>query len=446
MIAKEAETSVLSQMLARPTVIAEVAGTMLVGEHFEDPAMRVLYETVVEQFYADEGTDALTVAALLSPRLTRLWHVSEDEVVDRVRKLAQALPDGRAADHATIVQRGAKLRRLATLAAGIDRGVKEGKDPEEIAGLISLEALAIVSDGSERGREIVTFDQAGENFLAYAKAAMAANQAGRSLGVKTGIRAIDAMTEGILPTELLIGAGEPGVGKSILWWIAARNFAMEQAKMEPHRRVGTLVASLEMGEVPSNTRLAQMISGVPTAKLRSGGMTGRELEQVMQAWQNRTGLPLYFNHAGRPKASQLRAIVSESIRKHNVGFVVIDHFRLFDMDKKPRHEIEHDEERALFLKEQIAKDLNVAVVCLAHTRKLEAGVKPTMADLRGSGQISAYSDFVTFLHRDALHATEQQIDRGQVDLTAAEVIWGKNRHNASGISALYFDPSHMHVH
>lgn len=444
-IAREAEASVLAQMLTRPLVIAEVTGAMLGGEHFEDPGHRVLYETLVEQFYADEGTDALTIAALASSRLRSLWHVDEGEVVDRVQALSRTLPDGRAVDHAVIVQRGAKLRRLSGLAAAIDRGVKDGRDPEEIVGIISTEALAIVSDGSQHGREIVSFDQAGQEFLEYAEQAIAANKAGRSLGMRTGIGAIDGMTQGLLPTELMMGAGESGVGKSILWWIAARNFAMEQLKVPPERRIGTLVCNFEMGKVPSNTRVAQMISGVPTSKLRSGGLTGVELERVMSAWQARSGMPLYFNHAGRPKASQLRAIVSEAIRKFNTGFVVIDHFRLFDMDKRPRDPLEHDEERALFLKEQIAKDLNVVVVCLAHTRKLIAGEKPTMADLRGSGQIAAYSDFVTFLHREALHATEEQIQRGVVNPTRAEIIWGKNRHNPTGISELYFDPSNMGV-
>lgn len=446
MIATEAESSVISQMLSRPMVIPEVVGTMLTGEHFEDPGCRVVFDTLVEQFFADDGTDPLTVAALAQARLTRLWSATEAEVVDRLRKLAAALPDGDAASHAEIVKRWSKLRRLGALSTAIDRSVKEGKDPDEIAGLIGSESLAIVSDGGDDDRQIVSFDEAGDEFVAYARQAIAAQRAGRSMGVRTGIRAIDGMTEGILPTELMMGAGESGVGKSILWWVAARNFAMEQSKMAVDRRIGTLVCNFEMGRVPSNARLAQMVSGVATSKLRGGGMTGDELQRVMQSFAARSGLPLWFNHAARPKASQVRALVTEAIRRHNVGFVVIDHFRLFDMDKRPRTEIEHDEERALFLKEQIAKDLNVALVCLAHTRKITAGEKPTMSDLRGSGQIAAYSDFVTFLHRDALHATEEQIERGLVNPTAAEIIWGKNRHNPTGNSALHFDPALMHVH
>jgi replicative DNA helicase len=169
---------------------------------------------------------------------------------------------------------------------------------------------------------------------------------------------------------------------------------------------------------------------------------------VAAEWRKRKGLPLYFSFASNLRASQLRAVVADAIRRHNVGLVIIDHFRYVTMDGRWRSQIEEDGAKALFLKQDIAKQLNVACICLAHTTKAMESKdrRPRLEHLRGSQEISAHADFVSFIYRPYNHATEADIDAGKVLRTDAEMIFAKNRHALEGSARFFFDPSRMEIH
>jgi replicative DNA helicase len=118
---------------------------------------------------------------------------------------------------------------------------------------------------------------------------------------------------------------------------------------------------------------------------------------------------------------------------------------MFDLDQRLDNKLDEDEEKVRFLKEQIAATLNVAVICLAHTRKPDpaSNGRPKMSDLRGSYQVAAHSDFVSFIYRPRMYATQAQIDALKVKDTDAEMIWAKNRHSDPGSAEFYFDARSM---
>lgn len=437
-----AEQSVVGQMLANPACIGEVTSTLLDGNHFYLGANRVLYEAIVENFYADDPTDPLTIAETCGPRLARLWSLDERRAVEKVRSYAN-LGNGLAADpvdHARLVKRHADLRGLLELAATIEREVAaEQHPPDQIAGLISSEAMKIATN-SLMAHEIVTFGDAGRHFIQAMRERVALKQAGVEPGVKFKINAIDGFTKGLLPTELLIAGGEAGVGKSGLWWIAAMKYAEGQAQRPAHERIGTLILSLEMGELPSSTRFAQSMTHIESSHMREGTLTTDELRKIVSEWKKRKDWPLWLNYASGLRLAQLRALVAEAIRKHGVGLVVLDHFLLLETDRRMEPN-EADDERVRFLKNQIAKDLNVAVVCLAHTRKgIERSDKrPRLSDLRGSGMISAFADYVMLMFRPWLYASEKDRTELRVHSTDAEMWHAKNRHGTDGMGEFYFD-------
>jgi replicative DNA helicase len=237
------------------------------------------------------------------------------------------------------------------------------------------------------------------------------------------------------------------VGKSAVWWRGALSFAERQAKRPVDKQVGTLILSLEMSATPSATRFASMLAGLNGAELRQGRISQGELATVVREWRERVQVPLWLNYAPTLKASQMRAVISEAIRRHNVGLVVIDHFRMWDLDERLPNKNDEDEEKVRFLKEQLASSLNVAVVCLAHTRKPDQGSngRPKMSDLRGSYQVAAHSDFVSFVFRPWMYASQGQIDAGEVRDTDAEMIWAKNRHGNPADLPFYFDPRKMFI-
>jgi replicative DNA helicase len=293
--------------------------------------------------------------------------------------------------------------------------------------------------------ELVSFADAGRAFVSAMRYAMTARAQGVELGAYFGLKAVDNFTKGMKPGELLMAGGEPGVGKSAVWWKAALTFARRQAKRPENMRLGTMIISLEMSPEPSNARFASMLSGVDGDRLREATLNNAELERIIARWREDKGVPLWMNYAPTLRASQLRALVSEGIRRHNVGVVVLDHFRMFDLDQRLDNKLDEDEEKVRFLKEQIAATLNVAVICLAHTRKPDptSNGRPKMSDLRGSYQVAAHADFVSFIYRPKMYATKQEIDAGKFSDTDAEMIWAKNRHSGPGTADFYFDARSM---
>jgi replicative DNA helicase len=372
----EVEGALIGRLLREPGLTGGVVGTLLESRHFYTAAHQLLYAQIVERFFADEAVEPGVIAELNAKTLSKLWLVPEREAIERVLALPSKIQLGTSPLQAAgLVKRDADYRDLLVLADQIVESVAlEEHTPEEIAGITGQTALQIAT-AQALTQDIVSFADAGRAFVREARQDMAARKAGIELGAYFGLNAIDNFTLGLRPGELLIGGGEPGVGKSAVWWRAALAFAERQQARPEGQRVGAMVISLEMGPSPSNARFASMLSGVRGATLREGAITTDQLDRVIKEWRERVETPLWLNYAPTLRASQLRALISEAIRRHNVGLVVIDHFRMFDLDKRLPNKIDEDEEKVRFLKEQLARTLNVAVICLAHTRKPETGLE-----------------------------------------------------------------------
>jgi replicative DNA helicase len=444
----EVETALVARLMGTPGEIAEVvSATLISGRDFYDAACRALFDAVTDAYYGDDAVDALTIGAKLSKTLGPVWGVAEDEAVRRVVSLSQRPPDGSPVDHARLVRRDAEYRGLLRLAEEIQTSVGQATAaPDEIAGVAS-ERLLKATMHETAVSELVPFDDVGREFVRETRKAMAARAQGIELGAYYGLKAIDLTLRGHRGGELVIAGGEPGVGKSAVWWRAALSFCRRQGAKPKDQQVGALIVSLEMSPEPSNARFASMISGASGQSIREGTLPESELQRIITAWRRDKDIPLYVNYAPTLRASQLRALIHESIRRHNVGVVVIDHFRMFDLDKRLPNRNDEDEEKVRFLKEQIAMAYNVAVVCLAHTRKPDPGSngRPKMSDLRGSYQVAAHSDYVGFVYRPAMYATEQQIKEGNVNGNAAVMVWAKTRHASPGEAHFHFDGSTMMV-
>jgi replicative DNA helicase len=441
----EVEQALIGRLLAEPALTSEVVDTLLAPSDFFLAANRMLFAAIVEAFYADESIDPMVIGELHAKQLAKVWGTDERTAVAQVVRWAAAPVIGSPADHAKLVKRDSDYRALLKLVDEVrGRVLAEQGSPEEIAGVTTQLAMQIATHQALTN-ELVSFEDAGRAFVDSMRRAMAAREQGVELGAYFGLRAIDQFTKGLKPGELLMAGGEPGVGKSAVWWKAGLSFARRQAKRPEGQRIGTLIVSLEMSPGPSNARFASMLSGVPGDALREATLSNDQLGHIIRRWRDERGVPLWMNYAPTLRASQLRALVSEGIRRHNIGVVVLDHFRMFDLDQRLDNKLDEDEEKVRFLSEQIGQTLNVAVICLAHTRKPDpsSNGRPKMSDLRGSYQVAAHADFVSFIYRPTMYATQAQIDAGKVNDTDAEMIWAKNRHSDPGTSPFYFDARSM---
>jgi replicative DNA helicase len=446
-----AEWSVVANMLTDPNTVGEVVGTQLAAEDFTKADSRGIYEVIVERYFADQSVEPLVVADRLQWVLASLWKVKEAQVGDEFLKRLKERDYGHGVvEHAGIVKRLSTARQLLLVADRARSQLGEGKlNPEEIASSMSTEALAVTS-GSVRRTELLNWMETGTEYVKYLARLRLAKEKGIELAVYTGLPCIDNFTGGIGPGELCFLAGAAGAGKSTLSWKASEGFAARQMPKAPDHRIATLVVSMEMGSTSSSGRLVQSITEIDGTRLREGNITDQEYKQILREWKARDGLPIYFNYSSNFRLSQLRALIVEGIRRYNVGFVVLDHFRQIDTDKYIRDANDRDEEKVRFLKEGLAKDLGIAVMCLAHTIKIGranegAAARPRLDDLRGSGTIAANADFVGFLYKPGENLDEDEKSNLGIEETDAELIWSKSRHTGKGIAYLGIDHSRMLV-
>lgn len=444
----EAERAVIGRIFASGEKQAAQVVGVLQHEDFSVPAHSLIYKKITSHFYEDEPLDPITIGSQIAGPLAALWQVSEDQAIVRCRELGQANYTGSITDHAEVVRGEARKRRLLSLSKFLIEQVAEDKrGVDEIASIVSERAMRVATD-TMLTADINEFGDLGRAFVNDMNAIRKAAEEGIELGAIFGLPFIDKFTRGLQPTELLISAGEPGVGKSSVWWKAGISFAERQMRLPKEDRLGTLICSLEMGREPSNMRLAQTITGIDGGLMREGKITDNDMNKIVSAWRAKQDIPLYFNFSSAVRASQLRAIVVEAIRRHNVGLVIVDHFRHFRADRRFDNAVQEDEEKVRFLKESICKDLNVAVICIAHTTKGIASTddrRPEMTHLRGSYQVAADADFVCFLYRPYKYASEDAKSMGDVTPTDAEMIFRKNRHGIEGIEPFYFDPETMSI-
>lgn len=445
-----AEWSVIGQMLAEPMKVSEVIGQQLELEDFFRPDCRLIFELIMHSYFADEPIDPVVIGDRLSKPLASQWSVEPSEVSERLYGQAAARKgQSGMADHVRLIKKHGTQRRLLALCQAVEQRIDMGDAPEEIGDYLVTEA-AKVTVGSEKRSEIIAHIDVGREYVKYLQQLKAAREQGIELAAYTGRKFFDTWVKGLQPGELCMVAGPPGVGKSAVVWDLAQGFGLRQSPKPKEKRVGCLVLSMEMTLPGSSSRVATSITGLSGDLLREGEVNNDQLALIIKHWKAQVDLPLFWNFASNFKMSQMRALVVEAIRKYNIGLVVVDHFRMFDPDRRINNANQEDEAKARFLKEDIAKDLNVAVICLAHTVKLrrEDGTgdgRPQLSDLRGSGQTAAHCDVVAFMHMPWMFATDNEKLEGVVSETQAEMIYRKNRSGKLGTANFDFYPEKMRV-
>ncbi len=256
-------------------------------------------------------------------------------------------------------------------------------------------------------------------------------------GIPSGFTALDRMTSGWQPSDLVIIAARPAMGKTAFVLTCARNASVQFDKP-------VVVFSLEMSSVQLVNRLISGEAEIEQEKLRKGNLAEWEWQQLHSKIGKLTEAPLFIDDTPALNVFEFRAKCRRLKAQYDIQMVIVDYLQLMHGKSEGKGGGNREQEigsisRAL---KSVAKELNVAVLALSQlSRAVESrpgnSKKPMLSDLRESGSIEQDADMVLFLYRPEYYGLTED-EEGRSTLGVGEVIIAKHRHGETGTVPLKF--------
>lgn len=421
----DAEISVLGASMLTPNVIPGVS-EIIRPHYFYRQAHQRIFEVIEDLFSRGEPVDPITVCEELANR------ASLELVGGRayVHSLVAAVPAATNARHyAEIVRENYLLRSLIRVGGEItEMGYRREHPPLEL--IDKAEQMVFEISQSKATTE---FEPLGELIDAnFAELERTAVEGHHAAGCLTGFRSLDAIINGFQPSNLIILAARPSMGKTAFALNIARNVAVDQQKA-----VG--IFSLEMSKTEVAMRMMCSEARVDSRRVKLGLLQPSEWSRLAAACTPLHSAPIFIDDSAsltlmeiRAKARRLRA------RQRNLGLIIVDYLQLMmgDVGAENRQQEIARISRGLKI---LARELEVPVLALSQlSRQVEqrAGNKPMLSDLRESGAIEQDADVVLFIYRPEVY------NRNTPDKGIAEIIVGKQRNGPTGECKLAFAPTY----
>jgi replicative DNA helicase len=315
---------------------------------------------------------------------------------------------------------------------------------------------------AESGRSDTGFQRFGQALdAAVEMAGRAYLRDGKLSGLATGLLDLDSDMGGLQPSDLIILAGRPGMGKTALATNIAYNVAKAwrgERRADGHMNTleGGIVGffSLEMSAEQLATRIISEQTGIPANKIRRGDFKETEYEKLKQASTELQNLPPYIEQTGGLSISQVAARARRLKRQRGLDLLVIDYLQLLQSSKRGGRDnrVQEITEITTSLK-ALAKELNIPILALSQlSRQVEQreDKRPQLSDLRDSGSIEQDADVVLFVFREPYYHALQKPDddqklpawtiRAEELHNRAEIIIAKHRHGPTATVELIFEP------
>ena len=345
-----------------------------------------------------------------------------------ILELANTTPSAaNIAAYADIVREKSVLRQLIDAGTEIagDAFVPEGRSSHELLETAEQKVFRIAEAGARGRKGFVSMGAAVKE--AFQQLQHRYENRGAVTGLATGLRDFDEMTAGLQPSDLIILAARPSMGKTAL----ALNMA-EYAAIKGKKAVA--VFSMEMSASQLAFRLISSLGRINQQHLRTGELEDADWPRVTSAIQLLKDAKIFIDDTPALSPGELRARARRLKREHDLGLIVIDYLQLMAVPGTRENRATEISEISRSLK-ALAKELNVPVIALSQlNRSLEQrqDKRPVMADLRESGAIEQDADVIVFIYRDDYYNKESP-DKG-----LAEVIIGKQRNGPTGTCKLTF--------
>ena len=418
----EAEESILSAILVDNSTLLDVI-EILTAEDFYRTAHQKIFAAIEKLFKKSEPVDLITLANALREAN------GLDEVggAAYLAHLVDTVPSAINVTHyARIVRDKSALRRLIAKSGEItQRCFEDSGNFDEVLNFAEASVFEI-SESKHRAAFHPLSKIIEINIDALEK-----RQENRTLvtGIPTGFTRLDNMTSGLQPSDLIILAARPAMGKTALALNLARNAAVDG-------NIPVAIFSLEMSKEQLSMRMLCAEARVDSGRLRSGFLNPEDWNRITDAASALSEAPIYIDDSPDISATSIRTKSRRLKMEKNLGLIVLDYLQLMrGSNSSERRDLEISEiSRSMKL---LAKELNVPVLALSQlNRKLEerADKRPQLADLRESGALEQDADVVAFIYRDEIYnKDENNPHRGM-----AEVILAKQRNGPTGMVPLTF--------
>lgn len=421
----EAEQSVVGSMLmGREAIMA--ASEMLTTDDFYQHQYGVIFDAMVELFNEGKPVDLVT----LQDRLKEKDLPPEITSMEFVRDLLNAVPTSANVRHyATIVSEKAVLRRLIKLSEEIENECYLNKEPVEVI-LEETEKRMFKLLQQRNSGDYVPIRQVVMNTLENIE--RASKTKGNVTGLATGFTDLDYKTSGFQPSDFILVAARPSMGKTAFVLNIAQYMAFKKDK-------AVAIFSLEMSREQLMNRLFSMESKVDSQSLRTGNLKDEEWSKLIESAGIIGESNLIIDDTPGISIAEMRSKCRKYKLEHGLDIIIIDYLQLMTGSGRgsdSRQQEISDISRSL---KALARELNVPVVALSQlSRAVEQRTdhRPMLSDLRESGAIEQDADVVMFIYRDDYYHKDTE------NKNMAEIIIAKQRNGPIGTVNLVWMPEY----
>lgn len=416
--AVDLEEVVLGAMMIDKKGVDEVID-ILQPEAFYKQAHQYIYEAIIKLFESSDPIDLLTVSDQLKTDGKLESVGGEYYLVSLTQKVASS---AHIEFHSRIILQKYIQRSLIKISNEIIESAYE--DATDVFDLLD-EAESKLYDVTQGN--IKKSAETAQNLVIQAKKRIEeiSNKEGLS-GIPSGFDKLDKLTSGWQPSDLIIVAARPGMGKTALTLSMARNIAVNS-------NIGVAFFSLEMSSVQLITRLISSETGLSSEKLRTGKLEKHEWEQLNVKVKALESAPLYIDDTPSLSIFDLRAKARRLASQKNIKLIIIDYLQLMSAGVNTKGGNREQEISTISRNlKALAKELNVPVIALSQlSRAVETrggSKRPVLSDLRESGAIEQDADIVSFIYRPEYYKIDEWDDEERSPTAGqAEFIIAKHR-------------------
>lgn len=424
----EAEQCVLGSLIFENDNFTKIA-RILNPNSFHTEAHRHIYSAILEITEKNQPFDEI----IIGDQLKTLGKIEEIGGYAYLAELVECVPSaGNIVYYAKIIQEHALVRDLISITSDIGR---KSRDPQQNIRELLAEATEKIKEITSRSNQSSYTHIKDILFTNFKKLEEISEDSREITGLGTGFIDLDRVTAGLQPSDLIIIAARPSMGKTALAMNIA-SYAATRGSNKSKKPNHILIFSLEMSKEQLGLRILTSESKIESKKMRTGNLEQEDWDRLSEATDKISGSYIYINDNSALTPFELVSIAKEldDEIEDGLSLIILDYLQLMQGNKKTNSREQEIAEISRSLK-GLAKDLDIPIIALSQlNRQLEnrTDKEPRLSDLRESGSIEQDADIILFIYRDEIY-NEDTEKKG-----IAKIIIAKHRNGPTGYVDLVF--------